>query len=90
MNETPLLINKTKFKRNYGLNLIFSKGYIKRVIEDSYKSNTGFRGSEEIINQSLVKLSFALQYGSLSRKRLTITEDFLNDPDKIKKIGTKK
>ena len=87
--DSPLEINKKIFYREYKIRLVFSEKYISRVIEDAITSNTGFRGTSQVINQSLSKLSFALQYGSLGRKRITITEEYIDNPD-VYKVKLKK
>ena len=87
--DSPILINKEKFERRYGINLTFSDEFIDRIVEQALKDKTGFRGTSRIINEILIKLEFNMQYNKEFINELNITEEYLDEEVKQKKIGTK-
>ena len=88
--DSPILINKEKFERRYGINLTFSDEFISRIVEEALKNKTGFRGTSRVINEILIKLEFDMQYNKRFNSDLCITDDYLEEDSKQKKIGTKK
>lgn len=85
---SPIKIKQEYYLRNYNANIQFSEDYIARVCEESVKKQSGFRGAIKIVNQSLTKLSFALQSEPLGEKLVYITEETIDNP-KVYKIAKK-
>lgn len=77
---SPIRIKQEYFQRNYHANIDFSKEYIARVCKDSIDKQAGFRGAIQTVNQSLVKVSFALQSEPLGNKMVYITEQTIDNP----------
>ena len=77
---SPIRIKQEYFKKNYHANIDFSKEFIARVCKDSIDKQAGFRGAIQTVNQSLVKVSFALQSEPLGNKMVFITEQTIDNP----------
>lgn len=77
---SPIRVKQEYFKKNYHANIDFSKDYIARVCKDSIDKQAGFRGAIQTVNQSLVKVSFALQSEPLGDKMVFITEKTIDNP----------
>ena len=77
---SPIRIKQEYFKKNYHANIVFSKEFIARVCKDSIDKQAGFRGAIQTVNQSLVKVSFALQSEPLGNKMVFITEQTIDNP----------
>jgi len=88
--DSPILINKEKFERRYGINLTFSPEFVDKIVEEAIKNKTGFRGTSRIINEILIKLEFDMHCNKNFKTDLYITDEYLNEEvSKQKKIGTK-
>lgn len=77
---SPIRIKQEYFKKNYQANIDFSKEFIARVCKESIDKQAGFRGAIQTVNQSLVKISFALQSEPLGDKMVYITEQTIDNP----------
>ncbi len=77
---SPIRVKQEYFKKNYHANIDFSKDFIARVCKDSIDKQAGFRGAIQTVNQSLVKVSFALQSEPLGDKMVFITEKTIDNP----------
>ena len=77
---SPIRVKQEYFMKNYNANIDFSKDFIARVCKDSIDKQAGFRGAIQTVNQSLVKVSFALQSEPLGDKMVFITEKTIDNP----------
>lgn len=81
---SPIEINKKKFLRNYGATLTFSDAYIDRVCKESIEKKLGFRASKQRVTESLIKLTFALQYEGLDSVAVFVDDKILDNPKQYK------
>lgn len=77
---SPIRVKQEYFMKNYNANIDFSKDFIARVCKESIDKQAGFRGAIQTVNQSLVKVSFALQSEPLGNKMVYITEKTIDNP----------
>ena len=81
-NISPLKIKSGYYMEHYKTKIDFSDRFIERVCSESCMKNAGFRGANQMINDSLIKLNFALQCEPLGDKYVIIDENILDDPKK--------
>ena len=80
--SSPTKIKQDFYLQNYGVNLVFTKSFIDRLVSDAMKRKTGFRGVDQVVNQSLSQVNFKLQTSSPVYKEVVISEETINDPKK--------
>jgi len=87
--DSPLEININKFKRDYDINLSFSEEFVDTIARAALENKTGFRGTEQMVNESLLDTLFEIEYGTFKDKTLKIDKSFIKNHDsKVKKLGT--
>ena len=81
--SSPLRIKENFYLQNYGVKLVFDDSFIDRLVRDAMKRNTGFRGVDQVVNQALSQISFALKISLDNKKEVIITEETIDDAKKF-------
>ena len=81
---SPLKIKSGYYLEHYQAEVAFSESYIERVCRESSMNKAGFRGANQMINDSLIKLNFALQCEPLGDKYILIDENTIDNPKEYK------
>ena len=79
---SPTKIKQNFYLQNYGIKLTFTESFINRLINDAMKRKTGFRGVDQVVNQSLSQVNFKLQTSSPVYNEVIIDEETIDDPKK--------
>ena len=79
---SPIRIKEQFFKENYGINLKFNESFIERLCDDAIRRKTGFRGVDQVVNQALSEVNFALQTTNKNCREVEITEETIDNPKK--------
>ncbi len=83
---SPFVIQNNKFKRNYGVEIVFSEDYIDRLCDDAFKKKSGFRGMNIVVNESLTHSKFMLQTTQSKYTKLIVTSETIDNPKVYKLI----
>lgn len=80
--SSPTRIKENFFRENYKVNLRFSESFIERICDDAINRKTGFRGMDQVVNQSLCEINFVLQTTNKHCKEVVINEETIDNPKK--------
>lgn len=79
---SPIKIKEEYYLKNYGIRIVFNESYIDKICEDAIKRKSGFRGIDQIVNQSLTKVNFTLQTNPNLYKEVEVNNETIEDPKK--------
>ncbi len=83
---SPITIRGKAYLREFGITIDFTPSYKEALCDAAITRKSGFRGLDEIVNNSLIKAQFALQTSDQPYTKLVVTKETIEDPKKYQLI----
>ncbi len=77
---SPIALKSKAYLRDFGITIDFTPSYRERLCDEAIARQSGFRGLDERVNNSLIKAQFALQTASAPYKKLIVTSETIENP----------